>query len=100
VDVADVSALMSALGDLKGYQATHGPGGGALTDPQLGLIGDLNGDGKVTNTDLQALITLVANNTISGGGALTAVPEPSTLILSVIGLSVLALDRLRRPAAR
>ncbi len=95
VTVADVQAMSTALADLSGYESQKG-----LTDAQLQLLGDLNGDGVVNNADLQSLITLVANNTVSGGGPLTAVPEPSTLILSIVGLSVLALGRLRRPAAR
>src|SRR5262249_443767 len=40
VDVADISAMMSALVDLSKYQATHGPSGGALTQQQLLEIAD------------------------------------------------------------
>jgi hypothetical protein len=53
VDVADVAAIMSALSDLSTYQATHGPGGGALTNQQLFEIADLTNDGTVTNADVQ-----------------------------------------------
>jgi fibronectin-binding autotransporter adhesin len=97
VTVVDIQALMVALSDLNAYKAANPD---LASNPQLlTQVLDVNGDGKIDNTDIQALINLVAN-TVSGGGALTAVPEPSTLILSVIGLSVLALGRLRRPPAR
>jgi hypothetical protein len=62
----------------------------------LQIIGDASGDGKIDNTDLQTLISLVADNEASGGGQLTAVPEPATQTLSVIGVSVLAIRRIRR----
>src|SRR5262249_4816744 len=81
IDVADVSAMESALADLSAYQATHSPGGGALTDQQFALIGDFNGDNKVTNADLQRLINLLANGGGSGGGSLVAVPEPASVVL-------------------
>ncbi len=97
VTVADIRALMVALSDLNVYQAANPD---LKNDPQLLLqVADLNGDGSIDNADLQALITLVANNEASGGGGqLTAVPEPSTLILSVTGLSFLALGHRRRRA--
>ena len=96
VTVADISALMNALSDLSEYQSAKG-----LTDPSLFRdVADVNGDGQVNNADIQSLISLIANNAVSGGGQLTAVPEPTTLTLSVIGLSVLAPLGLRRFAAR
>ena len=61
VDAADISALMVALADLPTYQ-------GSLTSTQLAEIADLNGDGLVTNADLQGLINLLANGGGSGGG--------------------------------
>ena len=83
VDAADLAAMMSALCDLTAYQATHGPSGGALPTPQLLQIGDLTGDGKVTNADIQAELDLV---TSLGGGSIAAVPEPCTAIMSAIGV--------------
>src|SRR5262245_61876322 len=73
-------SFVSALADLNGYQATHGPGGGALSDPQLLQIADLTDDDLVTNADIQGLINLLANGGGSGGGSLTAVPEPSSFL--------------------
>jgi hypothetical protein len=86
VNVADVSAMMTALSDLSAYQSTHGPGGGgALSDQQLLEIADLHPDNLVNNLDLQGLIVLLANGGGSGGGSLTAVPEPSSVALFVVG---------------
>ena len=72
VDVSDVLAMEQALANLPAYQTANG-----LTNAQLLAIGDVNGDGVIDNTDIQSLISLLANGT--GSGALTAVPEPSTL---------------------
>ena len=68
VTVADISALMSALANLNGYQTSDN-----LTGAQLKLIGDLNGDGHVNNADVQALIALVATRAAGGGGVAAAV---------------------------
>jgi autotransporter-associated beta strand protein len=96
VDAADVSALMSALADLSTYQATHGIGGGALTNQQLLQITDLDGDGAVTNADVQALIDLLANGLGSGGGSVTAVPEPATMVLALLGFWAVGVVEMRR----
>jgi hypothetical protein len=93
VTVADVSTLMNALVDLNDYQSTH-----QLTNQDLLDLADINGDGQVNNADLQALISLVANNFV-GGSSLATVPEPATLTLSVIGLSVFVIRRLRTHSA-
>jgi hypothetical protein len=91
VNIADASALMSALSDLTTYQSTHGPGGSALTNQQLLQIADLDGDGTVTDADVQGLINLLANGAGSvalggsGGDALNPVPEPSAMVLSLFG---------------
>jgi Dockerin type I domain len=96
VTVADIAALMTAMADLIAYQAAHPD----VSDPQhLLQVADVNGDGNIDNADLQALITLIANHA-AGGGELTAVREPATITLGVIGLGILAMCRLRSPAAR
>lgn len=96
VNIADVSAMQTALADLNAYQATHGPGSGALSNLQLQQIGDLTDDNLVTNADIQGLIILLANGglTVDGGGSLAAVPEPSSLVLLTIGLA--AASAIRR----
>jgi hypothetical protein len=56
-------------------------------------LGDLNGDGQVTNADLQGLITLLANG--GGSGSLTAVPEPtSSVLMALAGVIILSAVRL------
>jgi hypothetical protein len=62
VDGADISAMMRALVDLNAYRINH-----YLTPDDVITIADINGDGKVTNGDLQALLNLL----IGGGGSLT-----------------------------
>jgi hypothetical protein len=55
-DIGDISATMSALTDLSKFQQMHG-----LSDSAMLALGDLNGDGKFTNTDLQAQLVRLAN---------------------------------------
>jgi len=62
----DIFAAMSAVSDLKHYQAAQG-----LTDAQLLEIGDADGSGTISNADIQAVINLVAS-------AGTAAPPPGT----------------------
>lgn len=52
VDAADVSTMMAALVDLNAFESSH-----QLTDSELLEIGDVNGDGKISNADLSALLT-------------------------------------------
>ena len=86
------------LSDLNAYKAANPD---LANNPHLLLqVLDVNGDGVINNADLQALISLVANNEASGNGGLTAVPEPATITLCVIGLGILAMRRLRSHAAR
>jgi hypothetical protein len=87
VDIADVSALMTALSDLPNYQ-------GSLTTTQLAEIADLTGDNLVTNADVQGLIVFLANG--GGSSSVAAVPEPSTALLALVA-SALAAVAFRRP---
>jgi len=89
--VADISTMLGAMGDLNAYS------GNSLPPARLAAIGDLDSSGGVDNTDLQGLINLLANG--SGGGTLTAVPEPATwslLALGAIALASLGRRRLGR----
>jgi hypothetical protein len=81
VDASDVLALERALTNLSGYEAAHGFDNADLDD-----VADINGDGKVNNADVQALIYDLQH----GFGSLAGVvPEPNSLIL--LGLAVPAL---------
>ena len=96
IDVSDIAVMEQALTNLSAYEQSHGN----LMDWQVKSLGDVNGDGKFNNADIQALITLIANNAANGGGQLTAVSEPATLILCVMGFGVLAIRRVGRMLAR
>ena len=79
--------MLIALTDLNAYKSAHGE-----SDADLLAIGDINGDGKITNADLQALLTLLK----SGGGSLAAVPEPASVVLMVLALTCFAFSVGRR----
>ena len=73
--------MLQALTDLNAYQTKYNlPAAATLA------IGDLNGDGKVTNADLQALLTLLK----SGGGSAAAVSEPAPIALLALAAPLLA----------
>ena len=82
----DIPAMLAALTDLNAYQTTKN-----LTGLQLVLLGDLNSDGSVTNTDIQTLLDLVANN---GGGSARRSPRAEHSNLGGAGTGV-----YRRPLA-
>jgi hypothetical protein len=85
VTSADIPAMLAALTNLDTYKATY-----SLSDANLAAIGDLNGSGGVTNADIQPLLDLVS---LSGGGSLQTVPEPSTIMLAALGLVVVCCRR-------
>ncbi len=76
VTSADIAAMLVALTDLNAYKTARN-----LTDANLLTIADVDASGKVTNADVQALLTLLKN----GGGSAAAVPEPSSLALAGLG---------------
>ena len=88
VNSQDLTAMLGALTNLPGYQST-----GGLTNADLLAIGDLNGDGKVTNADLQGLINLLNGG---GGTGAQAVPEPNAAFLAVLASGVFIGIRRRR----
>jgi hypothetical protein len=79
---ADLPAMLTALTNLSAYQATSGPGGTALSNPQFVQLLDLTGDGAVTNADIQGLIDYL--NSGLGSGSVSTVPEPAALRLAAI----------------
>ena len=90
VNGADVAVMLAALTDLHAYALSK-----HLSDGDVIALGDLDADGKVSNADLQGLLTLLKN----GGGSIAAVPEPGSAIMLLFGIVLLAAAyRLMRPA--
>ncbi len=79
VNAADILAMETALADLNGYQSAKG-----LNAAQLLAIGDINGDGVISNADLQMLLGALK----AGGGSSDPVPEPTTLAIAAIGMAL------------
>jgi hypothetical protein len=86
VNAADIRAMLQALVDLKTYQIDKG-----LSDSQLLTVGDLSGDGKLTNADLQPLLNLLK----SGGGSVASVPEPATVNSMCVAAAIILVFRSR-----
>ena len=76
---SDILAMLAALTDLNLYKSAH-----QLDAAGLMAVGDVNADGKVNNSDMQALL----NALHPGGGSISAVPEPATLGLAGIAVAV------------
>jgi endonuclease I len=89
VTASDIHVMMDALTDLHAYQTMKG-----LTDPQLNTVADVNTDGSIDNLDAQALLVQLANAP-GGGGGLTAVPEPSGIVLFTLAAAAVFARRCR-----
>jgi hypothetical protein len=88
IDVGDISAMEAALSNLPTYESNNN-----LSDDELKIIGDVNGDGQINNADLQALLNLVR----SEGTASTApVPEPDAFALAAAALFAFGFQCYRR----
>jgi len=87
VNAADIITMEAALANLHGYEQTNG-----LTNARLLAIGDINGDGKITDADLQALLNYLDD----GGGSISTVPEPASLVLMGLGALAIAIRRRSR----
>jgi hypothetical protein len=91
-NVGDISMMMTAFSDRTKFQTSRG-----LSNADFAVMGNLDGlDSIVTNTDMQGLLVLLANST--GGGSLTAVPEPSAWLLLTLGGLLIAARARRRQA--
>ena len=95
VNAQDLSAMLNALTNLPGYESA-----GGLSNADLLAIGDLNGDGKITNADIQGLIGLLNGG---GGTGARAVPEPNAMWLGMSAVAAILICRrhglpLLRPA--
>jgi autotransporter-associated beta strand protein len=87
VNAADIVAMENAFKNLSSYQTSHGFDSADMSD-----IFDVNGDGQINNADLQALETYL----IGGHGSL-GVPEPSSVVLGLLGaVSLAGVTVLRR----
>jgi hypothetical protein len=95
VDIGDVGQLLTAVTDVPKYQnvflpTTQGsvPSGFTLASEAVTLA-DVDYSDTINNLDLQSLIVYLANGgtgfNAPGGGSLTAVPEPTSLLLLSIG---------------
>ena len=82
ITVADLAPMMAAMGSPQTFMAANN-----LSSDDFLSMGDLNGDGKVDNSDVQGLIAMLA----SGGGSasLAAVPEPSAICLLAAGAIIM-----------
>jgi hypothetical protein len=85
VNAQDIPAAEAALVNLPAYEKQYN-----MSPYDMNLIGDVNGDGQVTNADLQALITGLKN------GTLNAVPEPASFLLLGLGGAFFLVGKLRR----
>jgi hypothetical protein len=76
-DAKDISAMLKALINPTTYETAFN-----ISSSEMLTVGDINGDGRLTNADLQDMIGLLKN----GDGSLQAVPEPGSLLLMCCGL--------------
>ena len=91
VTAADILPAMKALTDPAGYESQY-----SVSSANLQLIGDMNGDTKFTNSDLQALLDYLKD----GGGSINSVPEPASWVLASVALAAILWGRLQHSKHR
>jgi len=91
VNAADIPVMLSAMANPSAYEATYG-----LTPAQFDAIANVNGSGVINNAQVQALLTLLQ----SGGGSASAVPEPASGVLLVVGGAALWLGQSGRASRK
>jgi hypothetical protein len=89
----DIQAALAAVVDPTAYMAIND-----VQPSDLNVMGDFNSDGVFDETDIGGLLKALANPT--GGGSITAVPEPSALLLLMLGLPVVVIARRKSAADR
>jgi len=105
-NVSDVGALMATLSDVPKYAnglSTIRSNNSLVFDSADMLdLADLSNDNLVNNLDVQSLINILANGggSAPGGGSLTAVPEPSSIVLAGVAVPALAYALRRRAVGR
>jgi hypothetical protein len=75
VNAADIAVMEQAMANPAQYESTYN-----VTPTQFVTIADLSGNGIVNNGDIQGLLKLLK----TGGGSVSAVPEPSTALLLLL----------------
>jgi hypothetical protein len=88
---ADLAAMLRALTNLDDYRASHG----GMSPEDLLAIGDLDGDGQLTNRDIQSLLNRLAQESASGSGSASSESPSASQSPSSqnSGAGVFAIDR-------
>jgi hypothetical protein len=85
---ADILPMLKALTDLETFRTDN-----LLTPQELLTLGNLNGDGAVTNRDIQSLLNLLA---AAGAGSIEVVPEPASWLILSCGIACVFVHRITR----